>query len=212
MLRRLLRSRKQVKQCQDLLVHVGHPALRQKASVLSPQGIQNGDYKHVVESMVETMRASPGGVALAAPQIGQSLQLFCMELTDNVIQHDSTYRNSEKLEMTTIPLTVIANPTLTLGRKVVTHREGCLSIEGYSAHVPRAYDIRLSGLCALTGETISVTVSGWTARIIQHECDHLKGKLYIDSMISETFALGKELHNHLHALDFENDGAKLLKQ
>eukprot|EP00056_Hartaetosiga_gracilis_P022475 m.30820 g.30820 ORF g.30820 m.30820 type:complete len:223 (+) comp9665_c0_seq3:81-749(+) len=208
-LRRLTRARGKVaKNPLDSIVHVGHPVLRQQAQLLSPQGIKNGEYKPVVESLVETMRASPWGVALAAPQIAQPLQLFCMEVTKEVVEKEHVFRDPKKIEMEPLPLTVIANPTLSVGRKIVTHREGCLSIEGYSAHVPRAHDIRLSGLCAVTGEEVSVAVSGWTARIIQHECDHLQGKLFIDSMVHDTFAIGEELFRHLHPLDFENDGAK----
>eukprot|EP00039_Didymoeca_costata_P008125 m.108369 g.108369 ORF g.108369 m.108369 type:complete len:118 (-) comp13959_c0_seq8:79-432(-) len=105
------------------------------------------------------------------------------------------------------PLHIIINPKVTvLGKKEVVHRESCLSIPGYSAHVPRALAIEVSAFNQ-EGVPLNFQATGWTARIIQHEFDHLQGILYIDRMLPNTFADEKERWKHpLLEEDIDYDG------
>ncbi|KAJ0514389.1 putative peptide deformylase [Helianthus annuus] len=86
-----------------------------------------------------------------------------------------------------IPLKVIINPNLQKkGNKSALFFEGCLSVDGYRAMVERFLDVEVTGLDRY-GQPIKVSASGWQARILQHECDHLAGTLYVDKMVKRTF-------------------------
>ena len=134
--------------------------------------------------MRETMRDAPG-VGLAAPQIGLPLQLAVIE----------DVGESEAMERKPVPFHVIVNPKLTLGPGTVDHFEGCLSVEGFQAIVPRAHTVHVDALDH-RGKPVSIDATGWYARILQHEIDHLNGTLYIDRMRTRSFATGRNLAQH----------------
>src|SRR5580765_9116832 len=166
------------------IVHAGEPVLRQQARALSPQEIRSKEIQKLIEHMRETMRHAPG-VGLAAPQIGLSLQLAVIEDT----------AESAATERTPVPFHVIANPRLELGPEIVEFYEGCLSLEGFQAIVPRARTVRVHALDH-RGEPIVIDAGGWYARILQHEIDHLGGTLYIDRMRSRTFSTARNFARH----------------
>lgn len=84
-------------------------------------------------------------------------------------------------------LLVIINPILKKkGKKSALFFEGCLSVDGFRAVVERSLEVEVSGLDG-TGKPVKVNASGWQARILQHECDHLNGTLYVDKMVPRTF-------------------------
>ncbi|NXE14103.1 DEFM protein, partial [Lophotis ruficrista] len=85
------------------------------------------------------------------------------------------------------PLRLLVNPALrVLDARLVTAPEGCASIQGFSAYVPRHWAVHVSGVDE-HGEPVSWEATGWAARIVQHEMDHLDGILYVDRMDSRTF-------------------------
>jgi len=161
------------------IVQVGEPALRQAGKILEPAEILSPEIQQLIELMRETMRQAPG-VGLAAPQVGLSLQLAVIE--DTV--------ESAASERSPVPFHVIANPRLELGPEIVEFYEGCLSFEGYQAIVPRARSVRVHALNH-KAEPIVIDASGWYARILQHEIDHLGGTLYIDRMRSRTLSTAR---------------------
>lgn len=121
----------------------------------------------LVEDMLDTMEAA-GGVGLAAPQIGVGLQvvIFGFERSDR-------YPDAEA-----VPRTILVNPVVTpLGDGEVAGWEGCLSVPGLRGEVPRAERVRYRGFDP-AGKPIEREVSGFHARVVQHECDHLAGVLY----------------------------------
>jgi peptide deformylase len=121
----------------------------------------------LVEDMLDTMAAA-GGVGLAAPQIGVGLQvvIFGFERSDR-------YPDAEA-----VPSTILVNPVVTpLGEEQVAGWEGCLSVPGLRGEVPRAKRVRYRGFDPY-GKRIEREVSGFHARVVQHECDHLAGVLY----------------------------------
>lgn len=158
------------------IVQVGEPVLRAAARPLAREEIRSPSFQALIELMRETMRDAPG-VGLAAPQIGEGLQLFVVE--------DS--REDARTQRERVPFQVFVNPRLTIVDPTpVEFVEGCLSLTGFSAVVPRALGVRLDALNH-EGDPVRVEAHGWFARILQHETDHLNGTLYIDRMRSRTF-------------------------
>jgi peptide deformylase len=168
------------------IVQVGVPVLRSGTRPLTRTEIRDSEIQQLIEWMRETMREAPG-VGLAAPQIGLPLRLAVIEDLADVPDK----------ERTPVPFHVIINPQLTLGAGIVEHYEGCLSLEGFQALVPRAQAVTVDALDH-NGDPVKIEASGWYARILQHEIDHLDGTLYIDRMHTRTFATTRNL-THLLA-------------
>lgn len=173
---------------------VGDPILREVAQQVDPIVIQTADFQKLLEVMVKTMR-SHQAVGIAAPQIGVGLQVFVMEHTqghmNRLKEMGFTLEDLRQKQMDIVPLKVFINPELKItNSKMVAFREGCLSLEGFSGVVPRALEVEVRGLNE-NGEAVSWNASGWPARIIQHEIDHLRGNIYIDSMTYKSFMNNK---------------------
>lgn len=121
----------------------------------------------LLADMRDTMHVM-NGVGLAAPQIGVNLRLVIFEVAGN-----PRYPEAEA-----VPQTVLINPVITpLNNEIEEDWEGCLSVPGLRGIVPRYTSIRYRGYDEL-GAVIDRTVSGFHARVVQHECDHLDGILY----------------------------------
>lgn len=144
----------------------GHPVLRKVAEDVDPEA---PELKQLVDDMFETMYASEG-VGLAAPQIGRSERVVVID-ADPVSEHFPECAGRKM---------VLINPDIEIldGDKV-SRSEGCLSLPGLSENVSRVEHIRLTW-DNLDGEECTEEISGFLARIVQHECDHLDGKVYID--------------------------------
>ena len=166
------------------IVQAGHPVLRNRARELSVKEIKSRAIQELIDRMRETMRDAPG-VGLAAPQIGEPLQLAVVEDRDEY-QRNVKAERLEELERKPVPFHVIINPRLTLRAGTpVRHFEGCLSVTGMIGLVPRALDVHVDALDE-KGEPVSIDAHGWHARILQHEIDHLMGVLCVDRMYSRT--------------------------
>jgi len=160
----------------------GHPVLRKVSDDVEPD---YPDLKKLVADMYETMYASEG-VGLAAPQVGLNIRLV-------VIDADPLKDTFPELEGRRL---TIINPELDiLDGKPVTRGEGCLSLPGLSEDVPRVEHVRLNWLDEDFVEH-EEEFEGFLARIIQHELDHLEGKMYIDhiSPLRKQF-IRRKLHN-----------------
>jgi peptide deformylase len=169
------------------IVHAGEPVLRQQARALSPQEIRSKEIQKLIEHMRETMREAPG-VGLAAPQIGLSLQMVVIE--DRKEYHKEVSAEQLKLrERRPLPFHVVINPRIRGARddQILEFFEGCLSLPGFFALVPRSRSVRVECLDH-RGNSKAIEASGWYARILQHEIDHLHGHLYIDRMHSRSFS------------------------
>jgi peptide deformylase len=169
------------------IVHAGEPVLRQPSRALSPQEISSKEIQKLIEHMRETMRGAPG-VGLAAPQIGLSLQIAVVE--DRKEYHKEVSAEQLALrERRPVAFQVLINPRIQTADddQIVEFFEGCLSLPGFFALVPRSRGVRVECLDH-RGKSKSIEASGWYARILQHEIDHLHGNLYIDRMHSRTFS------------------------
>jgi peptide deformylase len=141
--------------------------------------------------MRQTMHAAPG-VGLAAPQVGESLQVVVMEDDGDHLEAMSVARRDE-LARDRLPFTVLVNPTLEpLGDETTQFFEGCLSISGYMGLIERPRRVAVRALDA-GGRSIELELDGWPARIAQREADHLAGALYIDRMDSRSFTTTSNL-------------------
>ena len=152
---------------------------------MSAAEIRSREIRDLIESMREAMRAAPG-VGLAAPQVGLSLQLAVIE--DRAEYHKDVERSIlTDRERHPVSFHAIVNPILEeIGGEKVEFFEGCLSVSGFSALVARSRAVRVTCLDDQGREKV-IEASGWYARILQHEIDHLNGTLYIDRMIARTF-------------------------
>jgi peptide deformylase len=176
------------------IVQVGDPVLRQAARPLSLEELASDRIQKLIEDMRDTMRAAPG-VGLAAPQIGEALQLVVIE--DPPAYHARL--SAEELaarERETVPFHVLVNPTLTVrSDEVVSAFEGCLSFASFSMIVKRARKVRVEALDEHGQRFVKVAV-GWYARILQHEVDHLRGIVCCDRMESRTLSTGANFAKH----------------
>jgi peptide deformylase len=172
----------------------GDPVLRGKARALEPKEILSQETQQLIEAMRETMRDAPG-VGLAAPQVGIPLQIAVIE--DREEYHRDI--NPEALadrERKVVPFEVIINPVLTLeSTPEIEFFEGCLSLPGLVALTPRARKVKVECLDA-KGKPKVIHASGWHARILQHEIDHLSGSLYIDRMRSRSLCSVDNFNRH----------------
>src|SRR5687767_2698740 len=166
------------------IVQAGDPVLRKQSRPLTKEEIASPSIKQLIELMREAMREAPG-VGLAAPQIGVSLQLAVIEDRAEYIADVSEEDLAER-QRAAIPFHVIINPKLSfVDDSSAAFFEGCLSVEGFSAVVDRALNVRVECLNE-RGEEVTINAHGWYARILQHEIDHLNGTLYVDRMQSRT--------------------------
>ena len=169
---------------------IGDPILREVAVPVDQLSLHTAEFKKLLQVMVETMRAA-NAVGLAAPQIGVGLQVFVMEYTkghmETLKKRGFTLDDFRRMQMDIVPLKTFINPEVKVtNSKMVAFKEGCLSVEGFSGVVPRAVEVEVSGLNE-NGEPVSWKASGWAARIVQHEVDHLRGNIYVDSMVYKSF-------------------------
>jgi peptide deformylase len=196
------------------IVQSGEPVLRAQARQLTREEIIADEIQRLIRDMRETMRDAPG-VGLAAPQVGVPLQLAVIEDREELLSSLPSHELAEK-ERQAVPFHVIVNPEITLLEDDrADFYEGCLSLAGFSAVVPRARMVRVAYLNE-HGEPQCVEASGWYARILQHEIDHLRGTLYIDRMESRTFTSldnwsrfwkGKPVRDVLEALSKPSTGS-----
>ena len=176
------------------IVQTGDPVLRKQSRALTKEEILSPATQVLIDLMRDTMRAAPG-VGLAAPQIGKSIQLAVIEDPAGTISDLSPDELTQR-QRVPIPFHVIINPKLTVvGKSSATFFEGCLSVQGYQAIVDRALSVRVECLNE-RGEKITINASGWYARILQHEIDHLNGILYVDRMKTRTYTTGENMSRY----------------
>ena len=150
---------------------LNNPILRQKAR---PVARFDDDLDRLIDDMIETMRQA-NGVGLAGPQVNQRMRLAVIETLPERDDEGNEIENSRQL-------IVVVNPEIVWrSRSTIEGVEGCLSIPGWIGEVARSEAVRVRALDR-HGKKIRLRLEGWTARIIQHEIDHLDGILFIDRL------------------------------
>lgn len=174
------------------IVKLPNDILRQKAR---PVTRFDAELQTLVDDMIETMREA-NGVGLAAPQIGEPMQLSVIESLPKRDESGAEIPNSRQLF-------VVVNPRIVWeSREVVDGIEGCLSIPGYVGEVERAEAIRVRAQDRY-GKPIKLRLQGWTARIFQHEIDHLNGVLFIDRLTAPENIWTDEEFDRIHGATAE---------
>lgn len=148
------------------------PVVRAPAPVLSAPAVEvdplDEDVVALAADLLATQRVSPGCVGLAAPQVGESLRVFSLDVTGH-----------PKARTCHGPL-VLANPLVVSATRWERGREGCMSVPDLTGDVKRATRLVLSGVVPGTGEALTVETDAFEARAFQHEVDHLDGLLFLD--------------------------------
>ena len=176
------------------IVQVGEPVLRQRARPLLQEEIALPETQQLIVWMHETMRDAPG-VGLAAPQIGLPLQLAVIEDRPEYTKDIGADRLAER-ERRAISFQVLINPSIVeQSEQQVEFFEGCLSLGGFSALVKRSRQVAVE-YWDERGQPQRIEAQGWYARILQHEIDHLHGRLYIDRMEPRSFMSIDNLSRH----------------
>ena len=153
------------------VARLGHPVIRAPAQALAKESIGSPELQRFLDDMVDTMREYDG-VGLAAPQVHVSKQIAVIEV------HENRRYPGER----PIPLTVLINPKiLHASKKTLEDWEGCLSVHEFRGRVPRAESLDVEAYNR-QGEKVRMQAHGFFARVIQHECDHLAGKVFLDRM------------------------------
>jgi peptide deformylase len=153
------------------VARLGHPVLRQVTANLPERELQSAAMQKFIDDMIETMKEYDG-VGLAADQVHESKQVAVLEVANN-----PRYPNKPD-----VPLTVLVNPkVMPLSDALEEDWEGCLSIPDLRGKVPRYTSVRVQAWDR-NGQELDYVATGFHARVIQHEFDHLNGKLYVDRM------------------------------
>ena len=153
------------------VARLGNPVLRRAAEDIPLEQISSTELQKFIDDMIETMKEYDG-VGLAAVQVHESKQVAVLEVADNP-------RYPQKPR---VPLCVLINPKITpLSQEMEEDWEGCLSITELRGKVPRYRSIRVQARDR-NGDELDFVASGFHARVIQHEWDHLNGKVFLDRM------------------------------
>jgi peptide deformylase len=149
------------------IARMGHPVLRQKAKPIDPERITSPEIQGLIRDMIETM-IEYHGVGLAAPQIHTSLRLVLA--------------GGEEDAEGRMKVRVLINPEITpVTDELFGMYEGCLSLPGLRGYVERPAAVSIKAFDE-KGQPFSLDISGFPAVVIQHECDHLDGILYVDKL------------------------------
>ncbi len=194
----------------DAIVQVGDPVLRAKAKPVAKADLGSPALSKLLKTMSTTLAKEGFGVAIAAPQVGESLRIFVVsgkvfeepESDETEARGEARPSGHEALESPSHPSPdlVFINPEITkLSRKKREMSEGCLSVRGKYGTVMRSEKCSVRAWDE-SGNVFTYNASGLLAQIFQHECDHLDGTLYIDKAVKlEDDTKRTELRDKHHA-------------
>lgn len=169
----------------QFMCQVGDPVLRVRAQPVDPKEVTSAEVQKIIAVMRDVM-VSSYSVGISAPQVGCPLRIIMMEFPIKYMKLAQGDEAKTRL-YEPFPLKVFINPVMeVVNSQQVVFPEGCESIRGFTADVPRYFEVKVSGLNQ-RGEAHEWQARGWPARIVQHEVDHLEGSLFIDHMDSRTF-------------------------
>ena len=158
------------------IIRMGHPSLRIPANNVADEFIGSDTMQRLLVDMTDTLR-DYGGVGLAAPQIDEPLRMAIIEVPGGPSRYG---------EIEAIPLTVFFNPVIEiLNPEVAGYWEGCLSVPGLRGFVERPQHV-LVRYTNQQGDPAELELKGFLATVVQHEFDHLDGRLYIDRIKDST--------------------------
>jgi peptide deformylase len=161
------------------VARMGHPVLRARARAIDAGEIKSQGVQKLIDDMFDTMREYQG-VGLAAPQVHEAIRVFVAGFAPAARGED----DQEEDQTEQVPLMALINPEIAfVGDEIEEDWEGCLSIPDIRGRVPRARQIVVRAFDR-RAKRIELKATGFTARVIQHETDHLDGVLFFDRMKS----------------------------
>jgi peptide deformylase len=172
------------------VARIGHPVVRTAAEPVPAGSVRSAEIQRLIEDMRETMYEYEG-VGLAAPQVHVSLRIAVIEVSE-----------ADGRAKEAVPFTVLVNPVVhPLSPETEEGWEGCLSIPELRGRVDRLTRLRLDARDE-KGRPFSLEASGFFARVIQHECDHLDGSVYLDRMKDmQSLSFTREFERYVVAAD-----------
>ncbi len=177
------------------IVECGDPVLRRVAAPIEASEVRSEELQRLMAAMRATMEAAPG-VGLAAPQVGVSIQLAVVQ---DGPDRWGALTEAERVarQRAELPFLVLVNPRLLPvdDDDRVSFYEGCLSVPGLTGVVSRFREVRVHALDD-RGEPFERVFSGWAARILQHEVDHLGGRLYLDRVEPRSLSTVENYSRH----------------
>ena len=183
------------------IAEIGHPILRKKAEHVSEDVLRTPSFQRLLDDLVETMHAAQGA-GLAGNQIFEPVRICAVEVLDN-----PRYPYKPK-----IPLMVLVNPKLEfLTEEKFENYEGCLSVPNLRGLVRRVAKVRLTALDR-EGQPIDASYSGFTAGTLQHEIDHLDGRLFVDLVEDPTSLATWAMYEDHHKEKFLQTVAGIVSQ
>ena len=172
------------------VAQLGNPVLRKKAELVPEDQITAPRTQALIDNMIETMREY-SGAGLAAPQVHEPAQIIVLE----------SMRNERYPDAPDVPMTVIVNPKIkAFSEEMEEGWEGCLSLADLWGRVKRARSVTVGGF-GRDGKPLTIEAEGFFARALQHEIDHLHGKVFVDRMSDlASLSFGREYsrYGHLH--------------
>lgn len=154
------------------IARLGNPIIRSVTEPVSKEELKTASLQNLIDSMIRTMRDADG-VGIAAPQVYVPKRIIVIEVSPD---------NPRYPHRQAVPLTVIVNPEITSQAEDYHEDwEGCLSVPDFRAKVPRSTSLQVSGLDR-DGERLDIHAEDFFARVIQHEVDHLQGKVFLDRL------------------------------
>jgi peptide deformylase len=154
------------------IIRMGHPTLRQVARPILQEELTEPWLLELIEDMKETLPGA-GGIGLAAPQVDVPVRLAIIEIGDGLSRYG---------EIDAMPMTVFINPEIeVLDQTTKGYWEGCLSVPGLRGFVERPQHVNVRAL-DIQGAPFELELDGFLATVIQHEFDHLDGKLFVDRL------------------------------
>jgi peptide deformylase len=177
------------------IIKMGNPILREQSKILSAEEIKSALTTNLKQDMLDTMN-DLGGIGIAAPQIGINKQICLINLEDD----NERYPDIDSKFITTL---WIINPKITvLDSTTQSFWEGCLSVPGLRGYVPRPSKIKLNFLDEEANEQ-ELVAEDFLATVIQHELDHLFGKIYIDHITDKTKIIFEDQFHFYEEEEFE---------
>lgn len=131
------------------------------------------EFRDFVDKLIYTMYNSPGGVGIAAPQVNRHIRTIVVDSS----------KSNHKTNVVSHGLMVLSNPKILHSEGEIIFREGCMSVPDYTGNVKRSYYIKVEAQ-DLEGNTVTFDTEGFEAVVIQHELDHLEGKVFIEKVVS----------------------------
>ncbi|MFZ5897158.1 MAG: peptide deformylase [Myxococcota bacterium] len=179
------------------IAQLGEPVLRREARELTSEELRSPAVQTLIDDMIETMHDADGA-GLAAPQVYESLAIAVIE-----VQGNPRYPN-----VTPIPLTVLVNPRLTplvassvdalADEDAIEVYEGCLSIAGLRGRVRRPRKVRVQAWDR-QGNPLDFEWEGFRSAVVQHECDHLRGRVFLDRADPQSLTFLREYERYVPA-------------